>query len=195
MSLQSPIIAFATLLAASVALAWQTPVGPAPAPAFDDMERSTNAPISPEVLHRTRVFECSILLLATPSNAVEVAFGTSRNGDGNLQPGDETFAIGWEGGVWYAASATNRICSAFLEGAARRSLSLTLHVSENGVPRALSLSADGARNAFSAIINLPPAWMFSSEWDAIRLTARGVCDSVENASVRFGPNPAFIILR
>ena len=30
---------------------------------------------------------------------------------------------------------------------------------------------------------------------AIRLTARGVCDSVENASVRFGPSPAFIILR
>ena len=187
---------FATMLiTTATALAWQTPVGPASAPVFDDMERSTNAFIQAETIQRCRVFECSLSLLATPSNAVEVAFGSSRNGDGILHPGDETLAIGWEGGAWYAASATNRVCSAFLEGAARRSLSLTLHVSENSVPRTLSLAADGAGNAFSAIIDLPPDWMFSHEWDAIRLTARGACDSVESASVRFGPNPAFIILR
>jgi hypothetical protein len=189
-------IPLATLLiTTATALAWQMPVGPAPDPAFADMERTTNAAIQTEVLHRTRVFECSLSLLATPSNAVDIAFGTSRNGDGILQPGDETFAIGWEGGAWYAASATNRICSAFLEGSARRSLSFTLHVSEEGVPRTLSLSADGAENAFSAIIDSPPAWMFSREWDAIKLTTRGAYDSAESASVRFGPNPAFIILR
>ncbi len=187
---------FATMLiTTATALAWQTPVGPAPAPVFIDMERSTNAPISAEVLHRTRVVECSLSLLATPSNAVEVAFGISRDGDGILQPGDETFSIGWEGGAWYAASATNRICSAILEGAARRELSFTLHLSEDGVPRTLSLSADGAKNDFSSLIDTPPTWMFSREWDAVRLTVRGVGEAEESASVHFGPNPAFIILR
>ena len=195
MNLRFSFFAFTALLTAAASLAWQTPVGPAPAPVFIDMERSTNVQIQAETIQQCRVFECSLSLLATPSNAVEIAFGTSRNGDGILHPGDETLAIGWEGGAWYAASATNRVCSAFLEGAARRSLSLTLHVSENSVPRTLSLAADGAGNAFSAIIDLPPDWMFSHEWDAIRLTARGACDSVESASVRFGPNPAFIILR
>ncbi len=195
MRLQSPIIVFPTLLVASFALAWQTPVGPAPTPAFADMARSTNVQIQAESLQLCRVFECSLSLLASPSNAVEVAFGTSRNGDGLLLPGDETFAIGWEGGAWYAASATNRIFSALHGDAARRSLSFTLHVSEDGVPRTLSLSADCTNNAFSAIIDSPPAWMFSREWDAIRLTVRGAYDSVESASVRFGPNPAFIILR
>ena len=183
------------LITTATTLAWQTSVGPAHAPAFADMERSTNAIVQAETIQRCRVFECSLSLLATPSNAVEVAFGTSRNGDGILHPGDETFAIGWEGGAWYAASATNRICSALHEGAARRSLSFTLHVSEDGVPRTLSFFADGAENTFSAIIDSPATWMFSREWDAIRLTARGACDSVENASVSFGPNPAFIILR
>ncbi len=148
MSLQSPIIAFATLLAASVALAWQTPVGPAPSPAFADMERTTNVMLQSKTLQHTRVFECSLSLLATPSNAVEVAFGTSRNGDNILQPGDETFAIGWEGGAWYATSATTRIFSALHEGAARSSLSFKLHVSEDGVSRTLSFFADGAENAF-----------------------------------------------
>ena len=195
MRLQSPIIVFSTLFVASFALAWQTPVGPAPAPAFADMERSTNVQIQAESLQRCRVFECSLSLLASPSNALEVAFGKSRNGEEALLPGDETFAIGWEGGAWYAASATNRIYSALHGDAARRSLSFTLHVSEDGVPRTLSFSADCTNNAFSAIIDSPPTWMFSREWDAIRLTVRGAYDSVESASVRFGPNPAFIILR
>jgi hypothetical protein len=153
MRLQACIIAFAASLVAAAALAWQTPVGPTPVPMFDDMERSTNAPINPEVLQHTRVFECSVSLLASPSNAVEVAFGTSRNGDGILHHGDETFAVGWKGGAWFVASATNQICSVQQEGAARRSLSLSLHVSEDGVPRKLSLSADGAGNTFSAIID------------------------------------------
>ena len=183
------------LITAATAFAWQTPVGPAPAPIFDDLERFTNVIIQAESLQRCRVFECSLLLLATPSNAAEVAFGKSRNGDGILHPGDETFAIGWEGGAWYVASSTNRICSTILEGSARRSLSFTIHVSEDGVPRTLALSADGAGNAFSAIIDLPPAWMFSRDWDAIRLTVRGIDDSGESASVHLGPNPAFIILR
>ena len=183
------------LITTATTLAWQTSVGPAPAPAFADMERSTNAIVQAEAIQRCRVFECSLSLLATPSNAVDIAFGTSRNDDGILHPGDETFTIGWESGAWYTASATNRICSAFLEGTARRSLSLILHLSADGAPRTLLLSADCTNNAFSAIIDSPPDWMFSREWDAIRLTVRGICDSVESASVRFGPNPAFIILR
>ena len=195
MKLQSHFFALAASLAASAALAWQTPVGPAPAPAFTDMERSTNVLIQAKTILCCRVFECSLSLLATPSNAVEVAFGTSRNGDGVLQPGDETFAVGWEGGAWFVASATNRICSVQQDGSARRSLSFTLHLSENGAPRSLSLSATGTENAFPSLIDVPPTWTFSREWDAVRLTVRGVDEADEAVAVRFGPNPVFIILR
>ena len=195
MKLQTYIIAFAASLAATASLAWQTPVGPAPIPTFDDMERTTNAPISPEAIQRTRVFECFVSLFANPSNAVEVAFGTSRTSDGVLHHGDETFAVGWEGGAWFVASATNRIFSVQQEGTARRSLSLTLHLSEDGAPRSLSLAATGTENAFPPLIDTPPTWMFSREWDAVRLTVRGVDEADEAATVRFGPNPFFIILR
>ena len=182
-------------LAATAALAWQTPVGTAPMPVFADMERSTNAHIQVETLQRCRVFKCSLSLIATPSNAVEVAFGKSRNGVGVLHPGDEMFAIGWEGGAWFVASAANCIYSVQQVGTARRSLSFTLHISEDGAPHALSLSATGTENAFPSLINTPPTWMFSREWDAVRLTVRGVDEADEATSVRFGPNPAFIILR
>ncbi len=121
-AMRSPtcIITLIASLAVAAALAWQTPVGPAPAPVFIDMERSTNVQIQAETIQQCRVFECSLSLLATPSNAVDIAFGMSRNGDGVLQSGDETFAIGWEGGAWFVASATNQICSVQQEGAARR---------------------------------------------------------------------------
>ena len=195
MKLMIRIIALAASLVTSAALAWQTPVGPAPIPVFADMERTTNAMIQAGALQHCRVFECSVSLLATPSNAMEVAFGKSRNGDEALLPGEETFAVGWEGGAWFVASPTNRMCSALHEGAARRSLSFTLHVSEDGFPRMLALSADGADNAFPSLIASPPAWMFSREWNAVRLTVRGVGEADEAATVRFGPNPIFLILR
>jgi hypothetical protein len=195
MKLQSYIIALTAALATAAAWAWQTPVGPAPTPAFIDMERTTNVAIQAEVLQSCRVFECSLSLLATPSNAVGIAFGTSRNGDGILHHGDETFAVGWEGGAWFVASATDRICSVQQEGAARRSFSFTLHLSEEGAPHSLSLSANGADNAFSPLVASPPAWMFAREWDAVRLTVRGVGEADEAASIRFGPNPVFLILR
>ena len=183
------------LIMTATALAWQTPVGPAPTPVLIDMERSPNVLIQSETIQQCRVFECSLSLLATPSNAVDVAFGASRNGDGVLQPSDETFTIGWEGGAWFIASATNRIYSVQQDGTTRRSLSFTLHLSEDGAPRSLSLSATGTENAFPSLINSPPIWMFSREWDAVRLTVRGVGEADESASIRFGPNPVFIILR
>jgi hypothetical protein len=195
MKFQTYIIAFAASLVSTAVLAWQTPVGPAPTPAFIDMERTTNAPITTAMLQHARVFECSVSLLANPSNAVEVAFGTSRNGDGVLHHGDETFAIGWEGGAWFVASATNRICSVQQEGAALRSLFFALHLSEDGAPRSLSLTATGTETAFPSLIASPPPWMFSREWNAVRLTVRGVGEADESASIRFGPNPVFIILR
>ena len=195
MKFQTYILAFVASLVSTAVLAWQTPVGPAPIPTFDDMERSTNAPISPETIQQCRVFECSLSLLATPSNAVEVAFGRSKNGDGILHHGDETFAVDWEGGAWFVASATNRICSVQREGAAPRSLSFTLHLAENGTPRSLLLTATGTETAFPSLVASPPNWMFSREWDAIRLTVRGVGEADEATSVRFGPNPAIIILR
>ena len=61
--------------------------------------------------------------------------------------------------------------------------------------RTLFLSATGTENAFPSLIDTPPTWMFSREWDAVRLTVRGVGEAEEAITVRFGPNPVFVILR
>ena len=167
----------------------------APAPAFADLETVTNATIRAAMLQSARVFDGSLSLLATPSNMVEVAFGTSRNNDGVLLPGDESFSVGWREGAWFIASATNRIESAAMTNAASRSLSFQLRLTEDGEPHRLTLTATGAGDAFASLVADPPDWMFSRNWDTVRLTIRGVDDPDENVSVQFNADPWVLIMR
>ena len=166
-----------------------------PAPTFADLETVTNATIRASMLQCARVFDGSLTLLATPSNMVEVAFGTSRNNDGVLLPGDESFSVGWREGAWFIASVTNRIESAAMTNAANQSLSFQLRLTEDGEPHRLTLTASGAGNAFAALVADPPDWMFSRSWDAVRLTIRGVGDPAEAVSVQFNADPWVLIMR
>ena len=166
-----------------------------PAPAFLDTECVTNASIRASMLQRARVFEGTISLLATPSNMVEIAFGTSRYADGILLPGDEAFSVGWREGSWFIASASNRIESATVTNSASRSLSFQLRLSEDGEPHRLTIAATGAGEVFSALASNPPDWMFSRDWDAVRLTIRGADDPAEAVSVQFNADPWILIMR
>ena len=165
----------------------------APAPAYSDLECVTNAPIRASILQRARLFEGSVSLLATPSNMVEVAFGTSSNGE--LAPGNEAFSVGWREGSWFIASATNRIESAPATNSASRSLSFQLRLTEAGQPHRLTLTATGAGDAFASLVADPPGWMFSRDWNAVRLTIRGADDPAEAVSVKFNTDPWVLIMK
>ena len=167
----------------------------APESPFVDTEAVTNAAMRSSLVQRARTFSGDIALYATPSNALEVAFGSSRNGDGILLPGDETFSIGWADGAWFIASPTNRIATAALVGATRRSLSFSVRMSEEGVPTRLTVSADGLDDAFASLTNAPPLWLFSREWDAVRVTANGVDATAESVSIRLDNDPWLFIAR
>ena len=130
-------------LAASAASAGTVTVPAAPESPFDDTESVTNAAVCASLIQRARTFSGDIALYATPSNALEVAFGTSRSGDGILLSGDETFSIGWGDGAWFIASPTNRIATTGLVGAMRRSLSFSMRMSEEGIPTRLTLAFHG----------------------------------------------------
>ena len=166
-----------------------------PPPAHFDTESVTNAPLRRATMDRARFFRASVSLWATPSNNVEVAFGMSRSGDGVLLPGDESLAFGWENGAWFLASPTNRIRSAASNQAAQRTLSFHLRVREDGSP--ISLSAEDAATGvlFSDMTNAPPAWLFSRDWDIVRLTVRGTDERNESLSVRLDADADVLILR
>ena len=184
------LLAFASALSS---IGGTVAIPDSPAPAFLDTECVTNAPIRASMLQRARVFEGTISLLATPSNMVEVAFGTASNGE--LPPGNEAFSLGWREGSWFIASATNRIESAPATNSASRNLSFQLRLTETGQPHRLTLTATGAGDAFASLVANPPDWMFSRDWNAVRLTIRGADDPAEAVSVKFNTDPWVLIMR
>ena len=193
-----PRSAYSTILialAASSAAAGTIFVPSAPESPFADTESVTNATVRSSLVQRARTFSGDIALYATPFNALEVAFGTSRNGDGILLPGDEAFSIGWDDGAWFIASPTNRIATAALVGATRRSLSFSVRVSEEGVPTKFTVSANGLGDAFASLTNASPPWLFSRDWDAVRVTASGVDAAAESVSIRLDNDPWLFIAR
>ena len=193
-----PRSTFSTILialAASAVSAGTVAVPPAPESPFADTEAVTNAAVRASLIQRARTFSGDIAVYATPSNALEVAFGTSRSGDGILLSGDETFSIGWADGAWFIASPTNRIATTGLVGAMRRSLSFSMRMSEEGIPTRLTLSADGLGDAFASLTNAPPLWAFSREWDAVRVMVNGVAPTAEAVSIRLDNDPWLFIAR
>ncbi len=168
---------------------------PAPPPAHLDTESVTNAPLRRAMMDRARLFRATVSLFATPSNNVEVAFGTSRRGDGVLLPDDEALAFGWENGTWFLASPTNRLRSAAEDEAAQRTLSFDLRVREDGSPVAFSVADAVGGGLFPDVTNAPPAWLFSRAWNAVRLTVRGTDERNESLSVRLDTDAGVLILR
>lgn len=177
------------------ALAGEVSIPPAPPSAHFDTESVTNAPLRRAMMDRARLLRASVSLWATPSNNVELAFGASRGGDGVLLPGDESLAFGWENGAWFLASPTNRLRSAATNDAAQRTLSFKLRVREDGSPVSLSVGDDDVPDPFSDVTSAPPAWLFSRDWDVVRLTVRGTDERDESLSVRLDTDAGVLILR
>ena len=177
------------------ASAGEVALPPAPPPAHFDTESVTNAPLLRAMMDRARIFRASVSLWATPSNNVEVAFGTSRGGDGVLLPGDESLAFGWENGAWFLASPTNRLRSAVTNDVAQRSLSFKLRVREDGSPFSLSVADSVSGGLFPDAMNAPSAWLFSRDWDVVRLTVRGTDERNESLSGRLDTDAGILILR
>ena len=170
---------------------------PAPPPAHLDTESVTNAPLLRPMMERARIFRASVSLWATPSNNVEIAFGTSRNVDGILLPGDEALAFGWENGAWFVACETNRFDAAAAgTNAARRTLAVSMRLRGDGSPLAFEAREAGATNAlFASLADAPPPWLFSRGWDAVRLTVRGTDPRDEAAALRLDADAGVLILR
>lgn len=163
----------------------------APPPAHFDTESVTNAPLG-NALASARFLRVEIALTASPSNNVEVAFGTGMGCE--LPFGDESFCLGWDCGTWFIASPTNRIEGAVSTNAVPRALSFEVRVAEDGTPRAWTVAATGG-GAFTNLPAAPPGWTFSRDWTNVRLAVRGVDERDESVSVRLDTDPGVLILR
>ena len=191
--LQVFLVAFAAIRSAS-ALA----VPELPPPVFADTEVSTNVAMRAWT-ELMRMFNVTLSFDATPSNNVQVAFGTDASADGNLSDEEAGLTLGWDCGEWFIASAdaTNRFTAAPAGTETRKELSFLMTLGADGLPRALELT-DGTTPLAFAGIDLsppPPAWMFSKDWNLLKVVARGTDEQNEQITVVLSNDAVMLLLR
>ncbi len=191
--LQAFLVAFTAIRSASALT-----VPDLPPPVFADTEVSTNVAMRAWT-ERTRMFNVTLSFDATPSNNVQVAFGTDASADGNLSDEEAGLTLGWDCGSWFMASdsATNRFTAAPSGSSARKELSFQMSLGADGLPRKLEL-ADGTSPLAFAGIDLsppPPAWMFSKDWNLLKVVARGTDAQNETVTVELANDAVMLLLR
>ena len=191
--LQAFLVAFAAVRSASALI-----VPDLPPPVFADTEVSTNVAMRAWT-ERTRMFNVVLSFDATPSNNVQAAFGTDESADGNLSDEEAGLTLGWDCGEWFIASAdaTNRFTAAPAGTETRKELRLQMNLGADGLPRALELT-DGTTPLAFAGIDLsppPPAWMFSKDWNLLKVVARGTDEQNEQITVVLSNDAVMLLLR
>lgn len=156
---------------------------PLPPPEVADTEVCTNVAMRAWNAD-VRNLHMELTFVATPSNNVEVAFGTDSNEDNALSAEEARLVLGWECGQWKLQQIEE---GAVLKEASSsgdtRTLSLEMRLTQEGAPESISIT-DGTEILFADQLETkPPLWLFDPEWNLIRLTARGVDSPQETFSV------------
>ena len=162
---------------------------------FADTESSTNAQLA-AWSDLTRRFDVALVLDATPSNNVAAAFGADFDGDGVLSRSETALSFGWDCGEWFVEAGDGRVASAAdgEGGRRRREMSVSLRIGADGAVRGAEISGDGAAlPSLAAMSGL--ALCAPSEWDLVKVTARGIDAPGGLVSLRRANDPAIILMR
>ena len=188
-----------SLLLASAG-AWARTVLPASLPpaVHADTEVSTNVPFT-ATLDAAGRFAFDLSCRATPSNNVEVAFGTDANGNGVLEPEETDRVVGWDCGSWFTRKGADGACRMKngewkMEnggGPELRILSWRVRVVADGTPSRFEATADGS----PAFADLPLESTYSPSWNLLRLTGRGLDASLETFTFSVTPDGTTFIMR
>ena len=157
---------------ASIFLATTFAVNAMPEATHDDTEVVTNHSFT-AIRSDSRVFSFMLELDASPSNNVEVAFGRDADGDGALSRFEATMRVGWDCGVWEIVDCATGDVFSELGSPGPVSLSWMLNFSPAGVPKSLATAVSGT-GVFAALAEHPPQFLFSKNWNMVRVTCRGL---------------------
>ena len=178
---------------ASIFLATTFAVNTMPETAHDDTEVVTNHPFA-AIRADSRLFALRLELDATPSNSVEVAFGRDADCDGVLSRFEATMRVGWDCGVWEIVDCATGDVFSEPGSPGPVSLSWMLNFSPAGVPKSLATSVSGT-GVFAALAEHPPQFLFSKDWNMVRVTCRGIESPHPSLSGSFANHPFVIRLR
>ena len=162
---------------------------------FADTEVSTNMP-PPVRVGDPLVFGFEIDFCGSPSNSVEIAFGTDASGDGTLAPEETDLVFGWNCGEWFVRSESADVALAepSLVPCGQQTLSVAARIERDGHVASFAAGAGGAP-VFAGLAAAPPAWIHDRAWNLCRLTARGVDVSGASCLVSSTPYGFKILVR
>ena len=169
------------------------PVRPAlPPVAHDDAETTTNVPFA-AWQDCAGKFRFSLTCRTTPTNNVQIAFGTDADGDGVLSLAESDLVAGWDCGAWFVQEGFDggRVESAAGSGDLR-TLAFTVTLNpRTAAPVSAAAAVDGA----AAFTGIDASTLYRRSWNMMRLTGRGLDVSSESPEVRVLPDSLSVFLR
>ena len=183
------------LLATTFAWASEPVALSLPSVAHADTEVVTNVPL-PSLSHRAAKFGFSLGCRATPTNNVEIAFGTDTDSDGVLSPRETRLVVGWDSGSWFVRRgfAGERFVAWSSSTDEVKTLSWEMTLGLRAAPCRLVVREEVAPLDFE-LPTVPQNWLFNSDWNLMRLIGRGLDVQNESFNVQFMPESFTVILR
>ena len=193
-SLRIKCLSFLFLVLTMSVLASPVPVS-LPSVVHADTETTTNVAFAAGIPYSGK-FALSLECLTTPSNNVQVAFGTDKNANGVLDLEETELLTGWDCSAWFVQQGYDaaRLTAPATPTNDFGSLSWNIRLSSTGVPLTAAFNANGAP-LFADVAATHPSWLYSRSWNMLRLTGRGLDASGESFEVSILPDGFTIILR
>ena len=147
----------------------QMPVSP-----FADTEVSTNMVINKADINYV---DLKFTFCGTPTNNLEMAFGTDANTNGVLEAEEVGARFGWRTGRYFIE---NTLTGDMFDGDAlnsSQSFSVDLHLEvrySSQQVRKVEVSGVNAADFGALVSNVPPSWVWRREWNLMRATRRGM---------------------
>ena len=142
---------------------------------YTDTETTTNVPFAMGANGR-HTFRFALSFAGTPSNNVEVAFGTDDDSNGILSAGETELVVGWDCGRWFLWDfATGTRHWSEPSGVGIHRLDWTTALDATNAATRIAAVFDGGR-LFTAITTALPPWLHNPAWNILRLTGRGTDD-------------------
>lgn len=156
------------------ASAWTVHVPTMPVSPFADTEVSTNIPINKADISYS---DLNFRFDGTPTNNLELAFGTDVNTNGVLEAEEVGARFGWRAGRYFIE---NTLTGDLFDGESlnpSQSFSVDLHLEvrySSQQVRKVAVSGVNAAEFGALATNVPPAWIWRREWNLMRATRRGM---------------------
>jgi len=170
-----------------------------------DTETATNVPFTAWQPHLRR-FTFTLAFDATPSNNVELAFGTDGSAgttgvqpvaDGVLSLDERDLAVGWDCGEWFVENCAtgDRVVAAPAGDLGAHELAVSVRFGRGGAIDDVRFLDNGAE-VFADLAVAKPAWLHAAGWNLVRVVGRGEnVRAGERFFAQVTPQKTMLILR